>query len=84
MTPDDAPGAADDATVDQHTSEAAGTAGTGASAGESGDTDTSREVGVTAAVERGPAETSSDADPVPDHPHASLEDRESARSTDDL
>jgi hypothetical protein len=43
-----------------------------------------REVGVTAAVERGPAELSSEGDPVPDTPHIALEDREPARSTDDL
>ena len=43
-----------------------------------------REVGVRAAVERGPAELSSEGEPVRDVPHASLEDREPARSTDDL
>jgi hypothetical protein len=90
MTPDDASGATDEAAVDQHTGEAAGAAGTGGNTGDTGDTggadDTGggREVGVTAAVERDPAETSSAADPVPDHRHASLQDREPARSTDDL
>jgi hypothetical protein len=39
-----------------------------------------REVGVTAAVERGPAELSSEGDPEPDDDR----DREPARSTDEL
>ncbi len=43
-----------------------------------------REVGVSAAVDRGPAEMSSDSDPVPEHPHASLDEAEPARSTDEL
>lgn len=43
-----------------------------------------REVGVTPAVQRGPAETSSDGEPVPDAPHESDEQRQPARSTDDL
>ncbi len=86
MTSDDASGATDEAAADQHAG-AADPAGTGGNPGDTGGTDdtgTGREVGVTAAVERGPAETSPAADPVPDHPHASLQDREPARSTDDL
>jgi hypothetical protein len=60
-------------------------AGAGQGLGEAGATDNpTREVGVTAAVERGPAQLSSDGDPVPDNPHIALEDRKLARSTDDL
>lgn len=72
------PGAADDAHVDQ---------GPGVGQGledASGDDEPRREVGVTAAVERGPAELSDEGDPVPDDPHIALEDRDPARSTDDL
>jgi hypothetical protein len=72
--PDDGP------VVEQQTGAAAGAEG----GGDAGDTATEREVGVTAAVERGPAELSSEGDPVPDNPHISLEDREPARSTDEL
>ncbi len=43
-----------------------------------------RPVGVTAAVERGLAELSDEGEPVRDNPHASLEDAQPARSTDDL
>lgn len=76
--PDD-PGAADDAHVDQHT-------GSGSSLGDAAATEgaAEREFGVRGAVERGPAETSSQGDPVPDNPNISLEDREPARSTDEL
>ncbi len=60
-------------------------AGAGQGLGEGGAADDStREVGVTAAVERGPAELSSERDPVPDSPHIALENRKLARSTDDL
>ncbi len=57
--------------------------GTGSGAAVGGDPDL-RPVGVTAAVERGPAELSDEGEPVRNNPHASLEDREQARSTDDL
>ncbi len=43
-----------------------------------------REFGVRGAVERGPAELSDEGEPVRDVPHASLEDGEPARSTDEL
>jgi hypothetical protein len=70
--------AADGAQVEQDT-------GLGQGPGDAEATDDAeREVGVTAAVERGPAELSSEGDPVPDNPHIALEDREPARSTDDL
>jgi hypothetical protein len=70
--------AADDQHVDQGP-------GVGQGLGEAGPTDDqAREVGVSAAVERGPAELSSEGDPVPDNPNISLEDREPARSIDDL
>ncbi len=69
----------DDRVVEQHTGTAAGAEG----GADSEDTGT-REVGIAAAVERGPAELSSEGDPVPDNPHISLEDREPARSTDEL
>ncbi len=69
--------AAEDAVVDQ--APGSGSALEGAS-GE----DESRPVGVTAAVERGPAELSDEGEPVRDNPHTSLEDREPARSTDEL
>ncbi len=70
--------AADDATVNQ-------APGSGSGLGDAGGTDQqSRTVGVTAAVERGPAELSDEGEPVRENPHASLEDREPARSTDEL
>jgi hypothetical protein len=68
----------DEPAVEQQTGAAAGAQGSGDDDGPA------REVGVTAAVDRGPAELSSEGDPVPDNPHISLEDREPARSTDDL
>lgn len=70
---------------EQHVEQAAGS-GQGLPEGGGGAADDAagREVGVTAAVERGPAELSSDGDPVPDNPHIALEDREPARSTDEL
>jgi hypothetical protein len=68
---------------EQHIEQAAGT-GQGLPEGGGGASGEGREVGVTAAVERGPAELSSDGDPVPENPHIALEDREPARSTDDL
>ncbi len=52
----------------------------GSNIGDSG----GRPVGVTAAVERGLAELSDEGEPVRDNPHASLEDAQPARSTDDL
>jgi hypothetical protein len=67
---------------EQHVEQATGS-GSGLSEGGGGGSE-GREVGVTAAVERGPAELSSEGDPVPDTPHIALEDREPARSTDDL
>ena len=71
-------GAADDVQVGQQT-------GAGESLGaDGGGQDNDREVGVTAAVERGPAELSSEGAPVRDNPNTTLEDREPARSTDDL
>jgi len=70
---------ADEAHVDQ----SAGV-GEGLGAAGAGSDDDGREFGVTAAVERGPAELSSEGDPVPDNPNITLEDREPARSTDDL
>lgn len=73
------PSAADEADVDQGPGVGQGLGDSGAAAEDSG-----REVGVTAAVERGPAERSAEGDPVPDTPHIALEDREPARSTDDL
>ena len=73
------PTTADEAHVEQAT-------GTGEGLGEAGAADEgpAREVGVTAAVERGPAELSSEGDPVPDNPNTTLEGREPARSTDEL
>ena len=70
--------AADERRVEQATGSGEGVQEGGAEDSEG------REVGVTAAVERGPAELSSEGDPVPDTPHIALEDREPARSTDDL
>ena len=59
--------------------------GTAGDLGEAGAGDAPRrEVGVTAAVERGPAELSDEGEPVREDPHASTEDREPARSTDEL
>ncbi len=70
--------AADESSVDQDT-------GVGTSLGADGASEEpAREVGVRAAVERGPAELSTEGDPVPENPHISLEDREPARSTDEL
>lgn len=70
--------AADEAHVEQVSG-----SGQGAEGG-AGTDEQEREVGVTAAVERGPAELSSEGEPVREDPHISLEDREPARSTDDL
>ena len=71
--------AADEPAVDQSTGSS------GASDGGDGSNDSGgRPLGVTAAVERGPAELSDEGEPVRDTPHASLEDAEPARSTDDL
>ncbi len=67
---------ADEPAVDQ-------SIGNSSSSGGSDDSDR-RSVGVTAAVERGPAELSGEGEPVRDNPHVSLEDAEPARSTDDL
>ncbi len=67
---------ADDATVPQSSSPAPGETGAAGSP--------DREVGVTAAVERGPAETSSEGEPVREDEHVSLTGEEPARSTDDL
>jgi hypothetical protein len=59
--------------------------GTGSGADADGDVDRNRRaVGVTAAVDRGPAELSDEGQPVRDNPHVSLEETEPARSTDDL
>jgi hypothetical protein len=79
-SPDDGTGtgAADDAHVGQQTG-----AGEGLGAAGAGQ-ESEREVGVTAAVERGPAERSSEGAPVREDTHASQEGREPARSTDDL
>ena len=69
---------ADEARVEQST-------GTASDLGEAEGGDAPhREVGVTAAVERGPAELSDEGEPVREDPHASTEDREPARSTDEL
>ncbi len=72
--------AADNATVEQETGAASGLEGAGQSHGDSD----AGPVGVTAAVERGPAELSDQGEPVRENPHASLESREPARSTDEL
>lgn len=72
------PGPVDDAVVEQ----SPGTA-SGAEGGADAEGPPTREVGVTAAVERGPAELSSEGDPVPDDAHPGR-DREPARSTDEL
>ena len=74
------PGPADDASVTQTPGEASGLP-TSQPAGGGHE----REVGVSAAVERGPAETSSEGDPVPDdEPAGTSSEREPARSTDEL
>ena len=70
--------AGDEPAVDQSIG-SGGSDGSGGSGGSDG-----RPVGVTAAVERGPAELSDEGEPVRDDPHVSLEDDEPARSTDDL
>lgn len=70
--------AADETDVEQATGSGQGVEG------GAGNDEQQREVGVTAAVERGPAELSSEGEPVHEDPHISLEDREPARSTDDL
>ena len=69
---------------EQHVEQAAGSGQGLPEGGGSAGEGAGREVGVTAAVERGPAELSAEGDPVPDNPHIALEDREPARSTDDL
>lgn len=69
----------DDATVDQ----SAGTA-SGLPDSEPAGGGHEREVGVGAAVERGPAELSSEGEPVHEDEHVSLTGEEPARSTDDL
>jgi hypothetical protein len=82
-TPDPEQGpstSADQQHVEQATGSGSGLPEGGGGGGDSG----VREVGVTAAVERGPAELSSEGDPVPDNPHIALEGREPARSTDEL
>ena len=71
---------ADEASVDQAAGSA--TPSDGAATGDDGTG--GREVGVQAAVERGPAELSDEGEPVRPRPHASLEDADQARSTDDL
>jgi acyl-CoA thioesterase len=75
----DVPGPADDVSVEQQPGQGAGL---GADAGP--DPAPHRETGVRSAVDRGPAQTSDEGDPVPEHPHAALEDGEPARSTDEL
>ena len=65
----------DDAHVEQQTGSASPSTDGG------GDVDGSRQVGITAAVERGPAETTSDVESPPD---VDDRNREFARSTDDL
>ena len=70
-------GPADDAVVGQSPG-----VGSGAEGGADSSDAPAREVGVTAAVERGPAELSSEGDPVRDD--ARERDREPARSTDEL
>lgn len=78
-------GPVDDGDVTLQQGGATTASGGGATAsGATSDADEDREVGVRAAVERGPAELSDEGDPVPDLPHISLEDREPARSTDEL
>ncbi len=72
----DMPGPADDA----HVAQTSG-AGEGLETSQPAGGGAEREVGITAAVERGPAELSDEGDPVPDVPHT---EDEPARSTDDL
>jgi hypothetical protein len=72
------PGPVDDATVEQSPGEASALPDSQPAGGGH-----EREVGVTAAVERGPAETSSEGDPVQDDEHVSVTGDEPARSTDD-
>jgi hypothetical protein len=73
------PGPADDAHVAQAPGSGAGLPDSQPAGGGH-----ERAVGVGPAVERGPAELSDEGDPVPDDQHASRDDREPARSTDDL
>lgn len=77
-TPDNPPGPADDAAVDQAPGTARGLPESRPAGGGH-----EREVGVGPAVERGPAERSSEGDPVPENPHTESTD-DLARSTDDL
>lgn len=72
------PGPADDAHVTQSPG-----AGEGLETSQPAGGGHEREVGIAAAVERGPAELSSEGEPVPDLPHTG-EDDEPARSTDEL
>jgi hypothetical protein len=74
-----APGPADDAHVTQEPGVAEGLDQSRPAGGGH-----EREVGVAAAVERGPAELSDEGDDVPDTPHAAQDEEEPARSTDDL
>jgi hypothetical protein len=78
MNPPAEPGPVDDAQVDQRPGGAEGL-----SDAQPGD-GSEREVGVTAAVERGPAELSSEGEPVHEDEHISLTGEEPARSTDEL
>lgn len=73
------PGPADDAQVPQSPGEGSGLAQSQPAGGGH-----EREVGVTAAVERGPAELSDEGDPVPTDEHLSITGEEPARSTDEL
>jgi hypothetical protein len=79
----DVPGPVDDPSVSQLFGQRSGGDPGGGTGGRDDDSG-GPEVGVSAAVERGPAELSSDGEPVPDNPHASLDDAEPARSTDEL
>jgi hypothetical protein len=72
------PGPADDA----HVAQTAGV-GEGLETSQPAGGGHEREVGVAAAVERGPAELSDEGAPVPETPHTG-DDDEPARSTDDL
>ena len=73
------PGPADDAQVAQRPGE-----GTGLAESQPAGGGHEREVGVTAAVERGPAELSDEGEPVRPDEHVSVTGEEPARSTDDL
>ena len=73
------PGPVDDATVEQTAGEGSGLAQSRPAGGGH-----EREVGVTAAVERGPAELSDEGEPVREDEHVSVTEEEPARSTDDL